>query len=732
MPKTKELLKAIDAADIAAIDRLIQAEPVLTTTALDTGGTLPVHAAVISGNLAVLRHLVETHGCDPTARNPDGDNALHHIAKCKSHRDEDKSVDPADVVQYLLGRGMDLKSVNGTGQTAVHMAAKGNKPGCLDMMRTSNDFATASGPDARGWTPMDMATAAGSTRVEDYMLRNQLAVAPPLFAADDATPKSTVDVLMAATKIDPKLKANETLQAAMQRTEGEVRAQYCELYRRPEFRSVLDLAAANALGSRADDPPATRIFMTFNTDFAGALTGKGGFGAFDPDSNTLALGADRDTRTLEGTIIHELTHHAADMVYGNEAVPFADETDNDAQAYLAAVEGDVKLAHHAISENSKKVVGTVINRIDQYVSKRVDIDMEGARNNALQEFLVGVPQAIHELGEKEVTAACPNMLALFKGSFSTACAQTRAQHAGFQARVTRNAELVQGLAPLPVEADPPEAWLDKASRIPSRSDLADLILNEYRSTAGAADVTSQIGRINALVPDGTNTPPLCHNLVSLRLPEDDDSNPVVSERRKDLYALQADLRNLVEPFLAEMPAELRGDTLLNMLGAVAGLCADQTMTKDQKLAQIGKTCRDTTRMAKKEYVKRAKDKGVTGQALADLTADAILYDAACAALEGATGDRDDMDKLASNPDLSDTKLAELRRKLAAELVSGGKLNTLADSVTEMTAMAADLAQDKKSGVYPKKIKRGSKTDRSHVSLNVKNARKTWTAKLATL
>ena len=37
------------------------------------------------------------------------------------------------------------------------------------------------------------------------------------------------------------------------------------------------------------------------------------------------LGAGGPVEDLFGTTIHELTHHAADMTFGNEAIPFDDE-----------------------------------------------------------------------------------------------------------------------------------------------------------------------------------------------------------------------------------------------------------------------------------------------------------------------------------------------------------------------------------------------------------------------
>ena len=128
-----------------------------------------------------------------------------------------------------------------------------------------------------GSTPADMATAAGQNGGENYLFNYGHAVADNLLSDDIEDEEwTTVDILVKATKVETAIDENGDPTEDVEDVEKKVREYYTELYRYSEFRTILDLAAAMHWVHAPTAGRHWQIYMTFNSDFAGSLTGKGG------------------------------------------------------------------------------------------------------------------------------------------------------------------------------------------------------------------------------------------------------------------------------------------------------------------------------------------------------------------------------------------------------------------------------------------------------------------------
>lgn len=767
------LADAIERDELNAVVALIQTNPGLANLRFDPNDAPPLHFAVELGKDKLVKALIERAGLDPDQRAPNGDTPLHFAAKGKTSSIPGVSVDPGDAVAELLAQGADLTLANDLGRTAVHAVAFTGKAASLEKMARDPNFAAANVADDMGWSPMEVATAAGQTGIETYMVENGHA-ADDLLVPLDTTGLTTVDILVRATKIMPRIEDDEDLNAALLRSQGEVRDYFEELYTRPEFRPMLDIAAANAMGRRTGDPKATRIFMNFDSDACGEMTGKGGHGAFDPDSKTLAMGCARGRDILTGTIIHEMTHHAADAVFHNNAIPFEAEDSEEARAYLDAIEADVMNAHLFVSGDEAEVSRTFSERIATYTARGGN--QLKKRNAALQEFIVGIPQAIQTHGPGIVDKVAPNSKALFEGAFAEACSDQIEWHDRFNEVASGNAAYVAGLPPVPPAVVPPAAWLSKTGHPPDkslteRSQLSEMILAQYRKEHGAANTDTNEGKGFGLVVG--DSAPLVHSAQVCRIPEDGDGTIIGDEA---LYALRRNINANLEDLSKDLPAEMSEDRMKDFLERASGVCHAVDVTtplialKQQRdaleaaaatreernrlkaetkelMAQAGKDATDyatrtiasemrhTVREARFEYVQRAKDKHLSPQQIAEATADAIMYDAACITLDSSLDQGRDATVLqTASPSFDDSKMAKIKAEMVRTLLASDDFDAVTGDIDSMKALSTRMASEDAGAMMTKEHSRWKnkvlKQNSGHVSVNVKSSKRAWVAALA--
>lgn len=763
---------AIERDELNAAVALLQTNPGLANLRFDPNDAPPLHYAVELGKDKLVKALIERAGLDPDQRAPNGDTPLHFAAKAKSSSIPGVSVDPSDAVTELLAQGADLTLANDMGRTAVHAVSFTGKSASLEAMATDANFDAANVADNMGWTPMDVATAAGQTAVEDFMVDNGHAT-DDLLVPLGTTGLTTVDILVQATKIMPKIEDGEDLNAALLRSQGEVRSYFEELYTRPEFRPMLDIAAASAMGQRTGDPKATRIFMNFESDACGEMTGKGGHGAFDPDSKTLAMGCARGRDILTGTIIHEMTHHAADAVFKNEAIPFEDEDSDEARAYLAAIEADVMNAHMFVTGDEAEVSRTFSERIKTYTARGGNPQKK--RNAALQEFIVGIPQAIQTHGPGLVDKIAPNSKALFEGAFAEACEEHMDWHDRFDSVASGNTAFVAGLPPVPPAVAPPPAWIVKDSTPPdkslsSRTQIGEMILSQYRKDHGSARTGTAEAAAFGLVVG--NSEPLVYSHEVCRIPEDGDGTIIGGEA---LYLLKSSINDSLESLAGDLPAEVSEDRMADFLDRASGVChavdittplialkqqrnaleagaatpEDRTRLKEETktlMAQAGKDAvaytqrtiamemRHTVREAKFEYVQRAKDKHLSPQQIAEAAADAIMYDAACITLDSSLDDsREGALLQTASPSFDDSKMAKIKAEMVRTLLASDDFDTVTGDIDSMKTLSTKMAREDAGAMMTKEHGRWKnkvlKQDAGHISINVKSSKRAWVAAL---
>jgi len=688
----------------------------------------PLHIAALCGDSGSIQPLV-TAGLRADARDADGNTALHALGFVPSTKTS--AGDDPTVARALIGAGAKLTDKNVKGQTAVHLAAFGGKTECMKELAKEGDFDTGNVADKRGWLPIDMATAAGKTATEDYLFTSGKATPKKALTQAEETNLDTVkmtsvDILVKASKFegptDDKGQPTETPQD----TENRVRELFTKLYAQPEFRSVLDLAAADAMGKRDDPRKALRLYFNFNSDFAGTLTGKGGKGAFDDRSNTLVLGGKYAEKELLGTMIHELTHHAADMVFGNQAIPYDDEDSETAKAYRKAIGDDHGVATKFLGEPEKSISYTLGGRMNEY--RRANLGEK--RLPLLQEYLVGIPQVTAEHGKEYAQKMAPNLFAFFNGEFKDACDQELAWDDRFNFAVD-NRSLVRTLPPIPPVDTTSKTWLDlprnNKGNVQLGEDplyLGNMILNAHRANTGACPST---------YPNSTE-----YATVQGKPRVLDWSMPMLPTA-EDAAIESTDLMRLMDQRLREiardLPPEVKADFLEDLIQKSAALLPGFDASKlDATLDKLAEKAREAVREAKLAYLPRAKEQG---KLTPELVARTVIYEAACQALENDTR-RDDRTP-GAGPELNDEKVEELVRSITDKMTQK-QIEDLAADPTKVQQLAAGLTGSQTTGkvikttvmngFYTKKVRGTDK--KAHVSLKVPQASRKWVEVLATL
>ena len=113
-----------------------------------------------NGNLAMVKYLVEKHGCDPSGKDDDGDTPLHLAA----------SSGKLDISMYLIEERKCSSGCPGQrGRSPLHYACEGN--GNLAMVKylVEKHGCDLFIQDIYGQTPLDLATTCNNKLVIEYL-----------------------------------------------------------------------------------------------------------------------------------------------------------------------------------------------------------------------------------------------------------------------------------------------------------------------------------------------------------------------------------------------------------------------------------------------------------------------------------------------------------------------------------------------------------------------------------
>ena len=209
-------------------------------------------------------------------------------------------------------------------------------------------------------------------------------------------------------------------------TETYFRTGLQNLIAEPKFTPILELAAQRMIGDPANEADALRMNFIGLRD-AGILVGGLGAGSYQPDTNTLNVAAKESQKDMQGTVIHELTHHAVEVLFDNDTQPFpasdmtnlsnsAPITGSVLESYLDAISADKIAGSISTDPQADKVMNTVIGRVNSYnaVGAPFNYKNESYTKAMMQEYVVGIPQAINDFGYAAVQATTPNLLAFYE------------------------------------------------------------------------------------------------------------------------------------------------------------------------------------------------------------------------------------------------------------------------------------------------------------------------------
>ena len=668
---------AIEADAPALVDQVLRAHAALGTAKNAEGQTV-LHLAARMSRDDCIAGLV-ARGCSATEADKNGARPVHLAVKVRREPDDPLAKGQADTLGALAAAGADINAADPDGKTAAHYSAlNGNTKVLAELHRRHADFTKQ---DARGWTPRDVAEASTKVDAEKFFYANGIAPNDALVKAADAN-LSTIDALMKATRCENPADV------------AKMRAQYEKLYAIKELRPVLELLSLDTMRPRDPDRGGGLRIVIADADNVGALYASRDplppGGAYDDGAHVLMVSS-KVTGDLAGTLVHEMTHAAARLVFGQDALPFDPGSKGE---YDTAIQEDVKNTALLMPDRSRldaDVMDRMSGRMAGYALKYAGT----AQKTLNQEFIVGVPQLIAQYGPEQVKKLSPAMMAYFEGTFTQKC-QALQKGATFAAQRAKVDD--RPLAALPVPTPTKGEWLDASG--PTADDGIKLVRGYYKAR-------------NGKVPPNT----LIHSAQQYGFDAAEDA---------EFEARMTRVEQTIRATFAEqgLPKKFGADAL-RVLAVELEPAIGSAKVKDLDGIVAAKAT-TWVRDAKLQYVSHCEE---SGEKLSDLAlAEAIVIRAENLAWSAGPTGKDDGDRVVEVDRKKHEQLvASLFEKLAA-LPATKK----ASPTALIDTLAKPLAGDKTKGFYRKGDKLIGKRDPDHVSIDVKNARRQWIAELAKL
>lgn len=651
--------------------------------------------AVDAGNFKAVKALAAA-GADPT-RFPNSQETWQKIIyRTALLRRDKQQAEQADAIEALAAKpGVDLNALNGTGKdgkSIVHLAAwNGNTAALAKLDALGADMHKL---DGRNWTPSQIAMGSDKPAAEKYFYSNGHETTSSLLPANQA-PLNTVDMLLNATMIE------------VPEHRDKMKEMYESLYSNEALRPVMDLIALDSTRPRDPDTGGgLRIFAADSSNvthlFHPEKPGGGGMlrGAYADQGHIMQVVCSEMADT-SGTLIHELTHAATRLVYGDKTIPARDgspEMDN----YKKAIRADVENLHAMDLEDQREreIADNIANRMEDYAARAASQGIT-ADDKLMQEFIVGVPQLLADYGEPTVKRFAPNLLKYYKEDFNGKLRERIANDTRFAQAYGRldNAQLDQDLAQRKKPVFPADRRV-KAGRGFSLDKMKEKLTAEFKV---------RNGRVDPAVANGATVAFSASNFVL---------NP----------AQTAQLQTAIKTLEVAWPAMVKGGlppsySFEDIRGLIQSLGAAASKSPKEMKGAVAKSLDGFARNAKQSYVQHQinHNLNVTDAELAE----AIVLRAENSVFEAYPQD----DANEAEMEVSSKKHAELIKDLTrrlGELPADKKQSpgTLLARLGDAVAGGSALGFYKKQ----KEIKKGG----GHVSIDVKAAKRVWLSKLAQL
>lgn len=687
-------VKAISDGKDADLDQLLRDDPGLKYFADPTEQQTLLHVSARRSNGRCI-DVLATHGADLNA--PDKDGNTPAICAVYRRRDQDQ-VQQANALKVLLDKGANFDAQNKQGQTAMHLAAwNGNAPALKQLFAKGADTTKK---DNRGWTAQQ--TAQGSTKVA---AENAFYEADPTLQTELVKDgqHSTIDILMQATTCENPAHLEK------------IRKTFETLYANEMVRPILDLVALDAAGKRQPPKGGARIFIA-DSEQTGDLWNSAGVnktgarGAYDEGANVVMVGAkktldkgdrklswDAETGDLAGCLVHEMTHLAAHIVYGDKVEPFAPNTPSETN-YKKAITEDMKNCHSLCSTSKVEsgVRDRMVGRMDHYVSK------PNAEHELMMEYIVNIPQISAEFGPDAARKYMPEM-AKFFDDFTKQCDTVGKGPKFTTARQRVDTQKNQQLATkLEKEIPPPklkEEWIDQKDASPTA--LLNMVKQEFIMKHGAPKL-----------PTGVSVP-FKPEHFALKDPEQKD---LQKELDKKLAVVKKTLEKNISA--SGLPPEMSADDLR------AFVTETTTLVETTKEKDLDKALSTTTNAFIRESKIRYVDHGIAEKKYmpTECLAEAAILKAEKLARGGAQDDLVEVDQ-------------KKHRELVASLAK--KMNLLppekfADPGKIVTQLTSAMSNGKTGGVYKAEKPIIGKANPNKVVVDKKAAKRGWLQRLKTI
>ncbi|NJL09755.1 MAG: ankyrin repeat domain-containing protein [Calothrix sp. SM1_7_51] len=354
-----------------------------------------------------------------------GDNQLHTAAR--NILVSDKQI--VEIQRLVTDGDVNYGDTNQQGHIALTLAALHGNRKILPLLMLHEDINHRL---PQGYTALDLAMGKGWVGIPELLLANgaKSGIDDGALTPIHLQNLSTVEILVRATLADSDEATDRIRQA------------YEELYTQEQFRPVMDVAARKAIGPVDNNFGVLRIYALSSQDVSWMDQGLAA-GSYGSAFNVLKIGSKKGMDDMKGTLIHELTHHAAHAVFGNDQLPFSTDDLNAFQVgnlqglmleYVRAIQADLdqmptgffqrklrEVYDKVIPEAETGYLGKGTPAVNIAASPEQGVKQMTTDRATLEEIIVRIPQRMVEYGVSKITNADPNLTRFFLERFNQAC-----------------------------------------------------------------------------------------------------------------------------------------------------------------------------------------------------------------------------------------------------------------------------------------------------------------------
>nr|XP_054757120.1 ankyrin repeat domain-containing protein 29-like [Lytechinus pictus] len=257
-------------------------------------GWTSMHYSIFYDHLDVLKSLVNA-GADVNMPDQDGTTPLH--VACYNGR--------IQMLKYLLSNGADLHKTEFDGTSVLHSAAsQGHQIIVSYILRQKEGMELANRPDARGETPLHVATSEGSTSIIDVLVSNGGDLNAQTYGGQTCLHLAATELREGSTEIEVTKELSKLMTGSSKDTLAPVEAFMKHLIQKGADVNIPDKASKNPL-----DYLSRRMANLLVGEQSRAQDGCPPGGAKVEQTAKRKAGSSRSSSTLNEVVLYQLSEN---------------------------------------------------------------------------------------------------------------------------------------------------------------------------------------------------------------------------------------------------------------------------------------------------------------------------------------------------------------------------------------------------------------------------------------